>query len=90
MMTRMERATATWDSVDLTAGTLTVARVQVIVAGKVLERETAKTPAGERTLPLDEGTVDALRGLRKLRRKERMAAGRGVPARQSRRLRRRR
>lgn len=40
-----------WDSVDLTACTLTVARVQVIVAGKVLERETAKTPAGERTLP---------------------------------------
>jgi hypothetical protein len=64
-----------WDSVDLTAGTLTVARVQVIVAGKVLERETAKTPAGERTLPLDEGTVTALRELRKLQRKERMAAG---------------
>lgn len=64
-----------WDSVDLTAGTLTVARVQVIVAGKVLERETAKTPAGERTLPLDEGTVKALRELRKLQRKERMAAG---------------
>ena len=64
-----------WDSVDLTARTLTVARVQVIVAGKVLERETAKTPAGERTLPLDEGTVKALRELRKLQRKERMAAG---------------
>ena len=64
-----------WDSVDLTARTLTVARVQVIVAGKVLERETAKTPAGERTLPLDEGTVKALRELRALQRKERMAAG---------------
>ncbi len=64
-----------WDSVNLTAGTLTVARVQVIVAGKVLERETAKTPAGERTLPLDEGTVNALRELRKRQRKERMAAG---------------
>lgn len=64
-----------WDSVDLTACTLTVARVQVIVAGKVLERETAKTPAGERTLPLDEGTVKALRELRKLQRKERMGAG---------------
>lgn len=64
-----------WDSVDLTACTLTIARVQVIVAGKVLERETAKTPAGERTLPLDEGTVKALRELRKLQRKERMGAG---------------
>ena len=64
-----------WDSVDPTACTLTVARVQVIVAGKVLERETAKTPAGERTLPLDEGTIKALRELRKLQRKERMAAG---------------
>ena len=64
-----------WDSVDLTACTLTVARVQVIAAGKVLERETAKTPAGERTLPLDEGTVKALRELRKLQRKERMGAG---------------
>jgi integrase len=37
-----------WDPVDLAAGTLTVARVQVIVAGQVIERETAKTPAGER------------------------------------------
>ncbi len=63
------------DSVDLTVCTLTVARVQVIVAVKVLERETAKTPAGERTLPLDEGTIYALRDLRKLQRKERMAAG---------------
>jgi integrase len=64
-----------WDSVDLTGGTLTVARVQVIVAGKVMERETAKTPAGERTLPLDAGTVTALRDLRRLQRKERLAAG---------------
>ena len=64
-----------WDSVDLTACTLTVACLQVIVTGKVLERETAKTPVGERTLPLDEGTVNALRELRKLQRKERMAAG---------------
>jgi integrase len=64
-----------WASVDLTAGTLTVARVQVIVAGKVIERETAKTPAGERTLPLDEGTVKALRELRRLQRKERLAGG---------------
>jgi hypothetical protein len=57
---------------DLTACTLTVARVQVIVAGKVLEREAAKTPVGEQTLPLDEDTVTALR---KLQRKDRMAAG---------------
>jgi integrase len=64
-----------WDSVDLSAETLTVARVQVIVAGKVMERETAKTSAGERTLPLDEGTVNALRQLRRLQRKERLAAG---------------
>jgi integrase len=35
-----------WDAVDLDAGTLTVARVQVMLAGKVIERETAKTPAG--------------------------------------------
>jgi hypothetical protein len=61
--------------VDLAAKTLTVARVQVIVAGKVIEREAAKTPAGERTLPLDEGTVNALRELRRLQRKERLAAG---------------
>jgi integrase len=64
-----------WDSVDLKAGTLTIARVQVIVAGKVIERETAKTPAGERTLPLDEGTVSALRELHRLQRRERLAAG---------------
>lgn len=64
-----------WDAVDLKAGTLTVARVQVIVAGKVIERETAKTPAGERTLPLDEGTVKALRKLHSTQQKERLAAG---------------
>jgi hypothetical protein len=45
---------------DELEGSFTAARVQVIVAGKVLERETAKTPAGERTLPLDDGTVNAL------------------------------
>ncbi len=33
------------------------------------------TDATQRTLPLDEGTVNALRELRKLQRKERMAAG---------------
>jgi DNA methylase/Phage integrase family len=53
---------------------LNLTRVQVIVAGKVIERETAKTPAGERTLLLD-GTVRALRELRRLQRKERLAAG---------------
>lgn len=64
-----------WDAVDLDAGTLTVARVQVMVAGKVFERETAKTPAGERTLPLDEGTVTALRKLHRTQQKERLAVG---------------
>ena len=38
-----------WESIDLDAETLTVARVRVM-AGKVVERETAETPAGERTL----------------------------------------
>jgi integrase len=64
-----------WDSIDLDAATLTVSRVQVIVAGKVLERETAKTPAGERTLPLDPGTVKALRQLHQRQAAERLAAG---------------
>jgi integrase len=64
-----------WDAVDLDAGTLTAARVQVMVAGKVIERETAKTPAGERTLPLDEGTVTALRKLHRTQQKERLAVG---------------
>jgi len=65
-----------WHAVDLDAGTLTVARVQVMVAGKVIERETARTPAGERTLPLlDEGTVTALRRLHRTQQKERLAAG---------------
>jgi integrase len=64
-----------WDAVDLAAGTLTVARVQVMVAGKVIEPETAKTPAGERTLPLDACTVTALRRLHRTQQKERLAAG---------------
>jgi integrase len=66
-----------WDSADLTTGTVTVARVRVMVAGQVIERETAKTPAGERTLPLDPGTIAALRELRRRQATERLAAGPG-------------
>jgi integrase len=64
-----------WDSVDLQEATLTITRVRVMVAGKMLDRETAKTPAGERTLPLDPGTVAALRELHARQAAERLAAG---------------
>lgn len=64
-----------WDSVDLDAALLAVERVRVMVAGKMLERETAKTRAGERTLPLDPGTVAALRDLHTRQAAERLAAG---------------
>lgn len=64
-----------WDSVDLDAALLTVERVRVMVAGHMLERETAKTEAGERTLPLDPGTVAALRELHARQAAERLAAG---------------
>lgn len=70
-----ELAGLRWDCVDLDKALLTVAQVRVTVAGKMLERETAKTEAGERTLPLDPGTVAALTELHAWQAAERLAAG---------------
>lgn len=64
-----------WESTDTDEDSVTIARVRTMTAGKIYERETAKTPAGERTLPLDDGTSRALRELHTRQAAERLAAG---------------
>lgn len=63
-----------WDDVDLTAGTLSVLRARVLVEGQVIEQP-PKSENGERTLPLDDELLGALRALRTAQVRERLAAG---------------
>lgn len=63
-----------WSAVDLEAKTLTIDWVRTLVAGQVDEKE-PKTRAGERTLPVDDATVDALEALLKRQAEERAEAG---------------
>jgi integrase len=63
-----------WSVVDLRGRTLTIDNVRTMVAGQVDERA-PKTEAGERTLPLDDVTADALELFGKLQSEEQAAAG---------------
>lgn len=63
-----------WSDVDLVAGTLTVRLQRVIVDRQVVEHE-PKTERGKRTLPLDQGLVDALTALQLRQREEADVAG---------------
>lgn len=63
-----------WPEVDLTAGSLHIVRQRITVAGIVCE-DTPKSDAGTRTIPLDAGTVAALRTHRKQQMADRLAAG---------------
>jgi integrase len=60
--------------VDLDAGTVAVTNARTLVAGKVVEKA-PKTLDGERVLPLDAGTVAALRTLHRIQAAEKLAAG---------------
>jgi integrase len=63
-----------WSDIDLTKKTLTVRNARKSVAGEIIE-EDPKTERGKRTLPLDEGLVDALVKLQLRQREEADAAG---------------
>ncbi|MGV9275980.1 site-specific integrase [Streptomyces griseosporeus] len=66
-----------WTDVDLEAGILSITMTRTMIGNvKVLEKDT-KTAAGERSLPLPRAPWEALRQLRALQAKERLAAGEG-------------
>ncbi|MFF9168302.1 MULTISPECIES: tyrosine recombinase XerC [unclassified Streptomyces] len=66
-----------WADVDLEAGLLSITMTRTMVGNvKVLEKDT-KTAAGERSLPLPRAPWEALRQLRALQARERLAAGEG-------------
>ena len=65
------------EDVDLKAGTLTIANTRTMIANstsRVIEKDT-KTEAGSRVLPLPKRAADALKKLRTMQAKERLAAG---------------
>jgi integrase len=66
----------TWDTVDLERGELRVRRTWIVVKG-VCQWSMPKTAAGYRTIPLDAGTVAALRAHRAAQAAERLRIGAG-------------
>ncbi|NNN34389.1 site-specific integrase [Streptomyces sp. S3(2020)] len=66
----------TWDAVDLERGELRVRRTWIVVKG-VCQWSKPKTAAGYRTIPLDAGTVAALRAHRAAQAAERLRIGAG-------------
>jgi integrase len=71
---RGEAAGLEWPEVDLEGGTIAIVRQRLNIGGKSQE-DTPKSDAGERTIALDAGTVDALRAHRQQQRKDRIATG---------------
>lgn len=63
-----------WDDVDLEAGTLTISRARVTIAGHIVE-EAPKTERGRRTLPLDPSLVATFRRHRVAQAAEKLEAG---------------
>jgi integrase len=74
-MRRGEVAGLRWSTVDLDAATLTIRYTATMVGGLVIDQDSAKTDAGERTIALDPATVDALREHRRAQREDRLAVG---------------
>ncbi|MCE0764817.1 site-specific integrase [Pseudonocardia kujensis] len=63
-----------WPEVDLKRGTIAIVRERIVVGGRVVE-DTPKSDAGDRSIALDEGTVEALRAHRKKQLVDRMMWG---------------
>lgn len=68
------RVSDDWPEVDLKRGTIAVVRERIVVGGRVVE-DTPKSDAGDRSIALDEGTVEALRSHRKKQLVDRMMWG---------------
>ena len=76
---RSEVLGLTWPHVDLTNGTVAVVQGRVRVAHDRTVVGDPKTRRGRRVLPMTEDTKAALRFLRAVQRRERLAAGIGAP-----------
>jgi integrase len=72
---RGEIAGLRWDDIDLTAGTLTIARGRVQAGAGVVVENDPKTASSRRTLPLDDGLVAVLRRASARYAAERLALG---------------
>lgn len=65
------------EDVDLEGAAVTVRRQRMLIGWDVIEGD-SKSEAGGRTVPLDAGTVAALRGPRRAQLAERLVLGSGV------------
>lgn len=72
---RSEVLGARWVDVDLDAELVHVRRSRVLAGGQVIEQDSTKSTAGERTVPLTAAAVAALRRTRARQAEERLAAG---------------
>jgi integrase len=73
-MRRNEALGVRWQDIDLGAARLSIRQTLVLVGGEVIQ-SSPKTSRGCRTIDLDPGTVDALRGHRKRQTEERLRLG---------------
>jgi integrase len=64
-----------WADVDLDAGTVTVRRTRILVGGRVIDQESAKSKTSARVVPLTPSTVAALRRTKARQIEERLQAG---------------
>jgi integrase len=71
---RGESAGLAWEDVDLDGAAVAVRRQRVLIGREVIEDD-PKSEAGERTVPLDAGTVAALRAQRRAQLAERLEWG---------------
>jgi integrase len=74
---RSELLALRWTSVDLTAGTVSIASRRTRVGYEMMHRPGTKTAAGARVIDLDPTTIDVLRSWRKAQDAEREAWGVG-------------
>lgn len=77
-MTGMRRAEVLglrWADIDLDAATVRIRWTLVQIAGEMIDQDSAKTDAGERTVALDPSTVAVLRDHRRRQLEDRMASG---------------
>lgn len=74
-MRRGEVAGLRWSTVDLDAARLQVRYTSTMVRGEVIDQDSAKTDAGERTIALGAGASQVLRDHRRSQIEERLRAG---------------
>lgn len=75
-MRRGELVGLHWSQIDLETGVLTISTQRTVTSlGRIVERDTTKTEAGKRDLPLPSGVVDTLRAWKARQAQERLRLG---------------